>query len=143
MQVQKVNNQQSFTAKMYYERAVPARIQQLVKGKRCVSTQCVIEDQFSLEAGSRIEELKKWLTTNPLKRVFGGQKTNQIKPDAYNEPIAVKKGEDLVVLEESLEPTNSELPSIIRVLFGKDASEGVATFSKEMPRDYSKQGVVL
>lgn len=139
MQIQRVNNQQSFTATFSYEKAVPKRAQEFVGSKKCVLVENFIEDKLYLEASSVIEKLKTWLANNKLKRVFGVKPAEKLDPEVYKEPIAVEMGEDLVVLEESLVPTNHRSPSIIRVLLGKDASDGTVTIRRDVHGDYSKR----
>lgn len=125
MQVQRVNNQQSFTATMKYERAIPERLH-LFAGKK----ESVVKDKFNIHVDYALMKIKSWLTERKAKRVLGIQKTESFVPNVYKEPVAIQINDDIFVLEESMAPNNFNFPSKIRVLFGKDASDGIATFKK-------------
>lgn len=122
MQIQRVNNQQSFTATLKYERTNPRRLWDFV-GDSLSSTP---EDKFGLKAETALEMLKKWLTEGKPKQVFGKFVKDRFAGDVYEQPKAVKIGNDVIILDETKAPNHPMFPSEIRILFGKDASEGTA-----------------
>lgn len=119
MRVQNVNNKQSFTATLKYERPITKRLRDLVGEKTSITP----EDEFGIKAENALEMLKYWLINKVPQKVFGIKKEDRFIMNVYNEPIACQIDEDIIVLDESKSPQNYNFPSVIRILFGKDASE--------------------
>lgn len=127
MQVQRVNNQQSFTSTRTYEMAIPQRVQAFVGDLMCKAP----KDEKGIKADTALAELKKLLTKGKPKQVFGNFVKSGLLRDIYHAPRAVQIGEDVIILDESKAPTQDVFASTIRILFGKDASEGTIEIKRD------------
>lgn len=123
MQVQRTTNQQSFMATIKFER-VPARLWKTV---------AAMPTNGEFRAETALKSIEEQLTNGKtqLRQVFGKHVEEEFINNGHEAPIAVQLGEDVFILHESRVREAKGFESVIKVLFGKNATEGSADITRE------------